>query len=606
MAESMRGLHRTHRCTEVSNANIGEKVTVMGWVQKRRNLGSLIFIDLRDRSGLLQLVFDEPEVGSEGFAKAETLRSEFVIAVTGTVKKRSAAVNENLKTGDIEVIAESIRILSESETPPFPIEENSQTKDDLRLRYRYLDLRRPDLQRNIMMKSKVSMLLRKFMEQEGFLEIETPILTKSTPEGARDYLVPSRVHPGSFYALPQSPQLFKQLLMCSGYDRYFQIARCFRDEDLRADRQPEFTQADMELSFVDVDDVIDVNERLLQYVFKEAIGVDVPIPIPRMSWQEAMDRFGSDKPDTRFGMELVNVSELVRECGFGVFTGALENGGSVRGINAKGQGGMPRKKIDKLVEFAKGYGAKGLAYLAVNEDGTYKSSFAKFMTEEELKALVEKMEGEPGDLLLFAADKNKVVWDVLGALRLELARELDLLDKNQYNFLWVTEFPLLEWSDEEGRFMAMHHPFTMPMEEDWDKIDSDPGAVRAKAYDIVLNGTELGGGSVRIHQNDIQEKMLEVLGFTKERAYEQFGFLLNAFKYGVPPHAGLAYGVDRMVMLMMQCDSIRDVIAFPKVKDASCLMTDAPNLVDDKQLEELGIAVDVKEKDTKNDKPEEQ
>lgn len=595
MAESMKGLHRTHRCTEVSNQNIGETVTVMGWVQKRRNLGSLIFIDLRDRSGLLQVVFDEPQVGSEGFEKAGNLRSEFVVAVTGVVQERSAAVNENLKTGDIEVIANDIRILSEAETPPFPIEENCQTKEELRLKYRYLDLRRPDLQRNIMMKSKVSMLLRNFMEKEGFLEIETPILMKSTPEGARDYLVPSRVHPGSFYALPQSPQLYKQLLMCSGYDRYFQIARCFRDEDLRADRQPEFTQADMELSFVDVDDVIDVNERLLAYVFKEAIGVDVPLPIPRMTWQEAMDRFGSDKPDTRFGMELVDVSETVAGCGFGVFTGALENGGSVRGINAKGQGAMPRKKIDKLVSFAKDYGAKGLAYLAVNEDGTYKSSFAKFMTEEELAALVEKMGGEPGDLLLFAADKNKVVWDVLGALRLELARQLELLDKNQYNFLWVTEFPLLEWSDEENRFMAMHHPFTMPMEEDWDKIDSDPGAVRAKAYDIVLNGTELGGGSVRIHQDDIQEKMLEVLGFTKEQAHEQFGFLLDAFKYGVPPHAGLAYGLDRMVMLMMQCDSIRDVIAFPKVKDASCLMSHAPSPVDEKQLEELGIEVSEQE-----------
>ena len=595
MAESMKGLHRTHRCTEVSNQNIGETVTVMGWVQKRRNLGSLIFIDLRDRSGLLQVVFDEPQVGSEGFEKAGNLRSEFVVAVTGVVQKRSAAVNESLKTGDIEVIANDIRILSEAETPPFPIEENCQTKEELRLKYRYLDLRRPDLQRNIMMKSKVSMLLRNFMEKEGFLEIETPILMKSTPEGARDYLVPSRVHPGSFYALPQSPQLYKQLLMCSGYDRYFQIARCFRDEDLRADRQPEFTQADMELSFVDVDDVIDVNERLLAYVFKEAIGVDVPLPIPRMTWQEAMDRFGSDKPDTRFGMELVDVSETVAGCGFGVFTGALENGGSVRGINAKGQGAMPRKKIDKLVSFAKDYGAKGLAYLAVNEDGTYKSSFAKFMTEEELAALVEKMGGEPGDLLLFAADKNKVVWDVLGALRLEIARQLELLDKNRYNFLWVTEFPLLEWSDEENRFMAMHHPFTMPMEEDWDKIDSDPGAVRAKAYDIVLNGTELGGGSVRIHQDDIQEKMLEVLGFTKEQAHEQFGFLLDAFKYGVPPHAGLAYGLDRMVMLMMQCDSIRDVIAFPKVKDASCLMSHAPSPVDEKQLEELGIEVSEQE-----------
>jgi len=591
MAESMKGLHRTHRCTEVSNQNIGETVTVMGWVQKRRNLGSLIFVDLRDRSGVLQLVFDEPQVGSEGFEKAGTLRNEFVVAVTGKVQKRSAAVNENLKTGDIEVIAEGFRILAEAETPPFPIEENCQTKEEVRLKYRYLDLRRPDIQRNLMMKSKVSMLLRNFMEKEGFLEIETPILMKSTPEGARDYLVPSRVHPGTFYALPQSPQLYKQLLMCSGYDRYFQIARCFRDEDLRADRQPEFTQADMELSFVDVDDVIDINERLLAYVFKEAIGVEVSLPISRMTWQEAMDRFGSDKPDTRFGMELVNVSEVVAGSGFGVFTGALENGGSVRGINAKGQGSMPRKKIDKLVEFAKSYGAKGLAYLAVNEDGTYKSSFAKFMTEEELKTLVEKMQGEPGDLLLFAADQNKVVWDVLGALRIQIAKELELLDKNQYNFLWVTEFPLLEWSEEEKRFMAMHHPFTMPMEEDWDKIDSDPGAVRAKAYDIVLNGTELGGGSVRIHQDDIQEKMLEVLGFTKEGAHEQFGFLLDAFKYGVPPHAGLAYGLDRIVMLMMKCDSIREVIAFPKVKDASCLMSNAPDYVDEKQLEELGIKI---------------
>ena len=591
MAESMKGLHRSHRCTEVSSANIGEKVTVMGWVQKRRNLGSLIFIDLRDRSGLLQIVFDEDSVGAEGFAKAGTLRSEYVVAIEGNVQKRSAAVNENLKTGDIEVIATSLRILSESQTPPFAIEENSQTKEDIRLKYRYLDLRRPDIQRNLMLKSRVLGLMRQFMANEGFLEIETPILCKSTPEGARDYLVPSRVHPGNFYALPQSPQLFKQLLMASGYDRYFQIARCFRDEDLRADRQPEFTQADMELSFVDIEDVLDVNERLLKYVFKEAIDVDIQLPLPRMPWQEAMDRFGSDKPDTRFGMELVDVSEVVKGCGFGVFTGALENSGSVRGINVEGQGAMPRKKIDKLVEHAKGCGAKGLAYLCINEDGTYKSSFAKFMTEDELKALVEKMNGKPGDLLLFAADKNKIVWNVLGALRLQLGEELGLMDENQYNFLWVTEFPLLEWSDEENRFMAMHHPFTMPMEEDWDKIDTDPGAVRAKAYDIVLNGTELGGGSVRIHQDDIQEKMFEVLGFTKERAHEQFGFLLDAFSYGVPPHAGLAYGVDRMIMHMVHADSIRDVIAFPKVKDASDLMSEAPGTVDEKQLEELGIQI---------------
>ena len=601
MAESMRGMKRSHRCTEVSAANIGQTVTVMGWVQKRRNLGSLIFIDLRDRSGILQIVFDENSVGADGFTKAGTLRSEFVIAVTGTVQKRSAAVNEALKTGDIEVIATDIRVLSESQTPPFQIEENSQTKDEIRLKYRYLDLRRPDIQRNLMMRSKVAYLMRDFMSKEGFLEIETPTLCKSTPEGARDYLVPSRVHPGSFYALPQSPQLFKQLLMVSGFDRYFQIARCYRDEDLRADRQPEFTQADMELSFVDIDDVIEVNERLLKYIFKEAIGVDVQIPLKRMPWQEAMDRFGSDKPDTRFGMELHDVSDVVKGCGFGVFTGALENGGSVRGINAEGQGAMPRKKIDKLVEFAKGYGAKGLAYLSITEDGTYKSSFAKFMTEEELSNLVQAMEGKPGDLLLFAADKNKIVWNVLGALRLELAKELDLLDPNQYNFLWVTEFPLLEWSDEENRFMAMHHPFTMPMEEDWNKIDSDPGSVRAKAYDIVLNGTELGGGSVRIHQDDIQEKMFEVLGFTKERAHEQFGFLLDAFQYGVPPHAGLAYGLDRLVMHMVHADSIRDVIAFPKVKDASDLMTNAPDVVDEKQLEELGIEVAPQEEEAKEE-----
>ncbi|MDY5648802.1 MAG: aspartate--tRNA ligase [Lachnospiraceae bacterium] len=595
MAESMRGMKRSHRCTEVSNANIGEIVTVMGWVQKRRNLGNLIFIDLRDRSGILQIVFDSKDVSEEGMEKAAALRSEFVVAVTGKVVRRAGAVNENLATGEIEVQAHELRILSESETPPFPIEENIQTRDEVRLKYRYLDLRRPNLQRNLMLRSKVATEVRKFMAEEGFLEIETPILIKSTPEGARDYLVPSRVHPGSFYALPQSPQLFKQLLMCSGYDRYFQIAKCFRDEDLRADRQPEFTQIDMELSFVDIDDVIDVNERLLARIFKEAIGVEVPLPIPRMTWQEAMDRFGSDKPDTRFGMELKDVSEIVKDCGFGVFTGALAAGGSVRGINAEGQGHMPRKKIDALVEFAKTYGAKGLAYLCINEDGSYKSSFAKFMTEDELHALVAAMEGKPGDLLLFAADKNKVVWDVLGALRLELAKSLGLLHKDEYKFMWITEFPLLEWSEEQNRYVAMHHPFTMPMEEDLDKLDTDPGAVRAKAYDITLNGTEIGGGSIRIHQNDIQSRMFEVLGFTKEQAQNQFGFLLDAFKYGVPPHAGLAYGLDRLIMLMAQEESIREVIAFPKVKDASCLMSGAPDAVDPKQLNELEIAVVKKE-----------
>ena len=597
MAESMMGLKRSHRCTELGTANIGQDVTVMGWVQKSRNKGGIIFVDLRDRSGILQIIFEESDCGTESFEKAEKLRSEFVVAVTGRVEARSGAVNENLATGAIEVRANSLRILSESETPPFPIEENSTTKEDLRLKYRYLDLRRPDMQRNLLLRSKVAILTRQFLAEEGFLEIETPTLIKSTPEGARDYLVPSRVHPGSFYALPQSPQLFKQLLMCSGYDRYFQLARCYRDEDLRADRQPEFTQIDMELSFVDVDDVIDVNERLLHKLFKEILGVEVPLPIQRMTWQEAMDRFGSDKPDLRFGMELKNVSDVVKDCEFVVFKNALENGGTVRGINAEGQGHMPRKKIDALVEFAKGYGAKGLAYVAIQEDGTLKSSFAKFMTDEQMAALVAAMDGKPGDLLLFAADKNKIVWDVLGSLRLEIARQLDLLKKDDYRFLWVTEFPLLEYSEEQDRFVAMHHPFTMPMDEDWHLIDSDPGAVRAKAYDIVLNGTEIGGGSVRIHQSDIQSKMFEVLGFTPEKAQDQFGFLLDAFKYGVPPHAGLAYGLDRVVMLMGGCDSIRDVIAFPKVKDASCLMTEAPTPVDPKQLEELGIEVSEQEEE---------
>ncbi|MBR5597288.1 MAG: aspartate--tRNA ligase [Lachnospiraceae bacterium] len=591
MAESMKGLKRTHRCTELSSANVGEVVTVMGWVQKQRNKGGIIFVDLRDRTGLLQIIFEESDIKAEGLEKAAKLRSEFVIAVVGRVEKRSGAVNKNLATGDIEIRATELRILSEAETPPFPIEADSKTKEELRLKYRYLDLRRPDLQGKMILRSKIAAKIRSFLTEEGFLEIETPILQKSTPEGARDYLVPSRVHPGSFYALPQSPQLFKQLLMCSGYDRYFQIAKCFRDEDLRADRQPEFTQVDMELSFVDVDDVIEVNERLIQYVCKEAIGLDVQLPIQRMTWQDAMDRYGSDKPDTRFGMELQNVSDVVAGCGFGVFTSALENGGSVRGINAKGQAEMPRKKIDALVEFAKGYGAKGLAYLAVLPDGSYKSSFAKFMTDEELKALVEAMQGEPGDLLLFAADKNKVVYNVLGALRLEVAAQMGIIDEDKFNFLWVTEFPLLEWDEEENRFTAMHHPFTMPMDEDLELLDTDPGKVRAKAYDIVLNGTELGGGSVRIFQSDVQEKMFECLGFSKEDAYNRFGFLLNAFKYGVPPHAGLAYGLDRLVMLLVKADSIREVIAFPKVKDASCLMTNAPDVVDDKQLEELQISV---------------
>ena len=595
MAESMQGLHRSHRCTEVSNKNIGESVTVMGWVQKRRNLGSLIFIDLRDRSGILQLVFNEND--GDVFEKAKELRNEYVIAVEGTVRKRDGAVNDSMATGDIEITASSLRILSESQTPPIHIDDDTNTREELRLKYRYLDLRKPKLQRNIKMRSDITTFIRKFMSQEGFIEIETPTLCKSTPEGARDYLVPSRVHPGEFYALPQSPQLYKQLLMCSGFDRYIQIARCYRDEDLRADRQPEFTQVDMELSFVDIDDVIDVNERLIHAMYKEILNVDIPIPFPRMTWQEAMDRFGSDKPDTRFGMELVDVTDVVKGCGFGVFTGAIENGGTVRGLNVKGQGSMPRKKIDKLVDSAKGNGAKGLAYLCINEDGTYKSSFAKLMTEEELDNLVKAMAGEPGDLLLFAADKNKIVWNVLGTLRLELAETLELIDKSKWNFLWVVEFPQFEWSDEQGRYLAMHHPFTMPMEEDIQYLDTDLGKVRAKAYDIVLNGTEIGGGSVRIHQADIQEKMFEALGFTKESAHEQFGFLLDAFEYGVPPHAGLAYGLDRLVMHMTGEDNIREVIAFPKVKDASCLMTSAPSPVDPKQLEELSIDIIEKEEE---------
>lgn len=585
----MTGLKRTHRCTEVSNQLVGEKVTVMGWVQKRRNLGSLIFVDLRDRSGLLQIIFDEETIGTEGFEKANKLRNEFVIAIVGTVEKRSGAVNTNLKTGDIEIKAEELRILSEAETPPIPVDANLKVKDEVRLKYRYLDLRRPNIQKNLMMRSNVTMLVRNFLAEEGFLEIETPMLTKSTPEGARDYLVPSRIHPGSFYALPQSPQLFKQLLMCSGYDRYFQIARCFRDEDLRADRQPEFTQIDMELSFVDIDDVIDVNERLLAKIFKETIGEEISLPIQRMTWQEAMDRFGSDKPDMRFGMELTDVTEVVKDCDFVVFKSAIEAGGTVRGINASGQGDLGRKKIDGFVKFSKDFGAKGLAYIQLKSDGTIKSSFAKFMKEEEMAALIDAMGGKPGDLLLFAADKNSVVYDVLGNLRLEIAKTYDMIPEGQFKFLWVTEFPLLEWNEDENRYTAMHHPFTMPMEEDLPYINSDPGRVRAKAYDIVLNGTELGGGSVRIFQDDIQEKMFECLGFTKEQAHERFGFLLDAFKYGVPPHAGLAYGLDRLIMLITGEESIRDVIAFPKVKDASCLMTEAPAPVDNVQLEELSI-----------------
>ena len=594
MAESMKGLKRTRRCAEFSSADIGDTVTVMGWVQKSRNKGGLVFTDVRDRSGILQVIFEEDICGSQVFEKAGRLRSEFCIAVVGRIRSRGKDVNKELATGDIEVEATDLRILSESDVLPFPIEAETKTREELRLKYRYLDLRRPPLQRNIALRSKLAISVRNYMAENGFLEIETPTFIKSTPEGARDYLVPSRVHQGEFYALPQSPQLLKQLLMVSGFDRYFQLARCYRDEDLRADRQPEFTQIDMELSFADIDDVIAVNEGLLKRIFKEVIDVDVELPIRRMTWQTAMDRYGSDKPDLRFGLEIEDVSSCVKDCGFSVFHDAVAEGGTVRGIRVPGQGHMPRKKIDALSEVAKYYGGKGIAYLCVGaaEDGSHKSSFTKFMSAEETEALIASMGGEKGDLLVFAAGKTELVRTVLGNVRLTLGKELGLIRQGDWKFVWITEFPLFEWSEEEGRFMAMHHPFTAPMEEDWQYIDSDPGRVRAKAYDIVLNGTELGGGSVRIHQADIQEKMLEKLGFTEERANEQFGFLLEAFKYGVPPHAGLAYGMDRVAMWMAGAESIRDVMAFPKLKDASDAMMGAPAKVEEAQLSELGIKVD--------------
>ena len=545
--------------------------------EKRRNLGSLLFIDLRDVSGIVQIMFDETKSDSAVFEKANSIRSEFVIAVTGTVVKRSGAVNKDLKTGEIEIEAESLRILSASDTPPFPIEPGIDTKEEIRLKNRTLDLRRSDIRDNIIMRSKVTTLIRQFLSEEGFLDIETPMLTKSTPEGARDYLVPSRVHPGEFYALPQSPQLFKQMLMCAGFDRYMQIARCFRDEDLRADRQPEFTQVDLEMSFVEADDVMDVTERLIAKIFNDILGVKVELPLKRMTWREAMDRFGSDKPDIRFGMELKDVSDIVKDMDFVVFNGpANTKGQSVRAINATGFGDMPRKQIDALVDFAKGYEAKGLAYIQIQPSGDIKCSFSKFLSEDKLNELIAALDGKPGDLLLFAADRDKIVFNVLGALRLELADRAGLRKQDDYKFLWVTEFPQFEWSDEEERFIAMHHPFTMPFDEDVDNLLGDKANVRAKAYDIVLNGIELGGGSVRIHQSDVQEKMFNALGISTEEANEKFGFLLDAFKYGVPPHAGLAIGLDRLIMLMSGSESIRDVIAFPKVKDASCLLTDAP------------------------------
>ena len=590
MAESIKGLKRTKRCAEFSESDIGKEVVVMGWVERSRNKGSLVFTDIRDRSGIIQIVFDEATCEKITFEKAKELKFEYVVAVKGVVQKRSD-INEKLATGTIEIIPNELRILSTSQVLPFPIEDEIPTREELRLEYRYLDLRRRPLQHNLMIRSKASILIRKFLADEGFIEIETPTFCKSTPEGARDYLVPSRISPGKFYALPQSPQLYKQLLMVSGMDRYFQLARCYRDEDLRADRQPEFTQVDMELSFVDIDDVIDVNSRLLKLLFKEICNYDIELPIKRMKWIDAMNQYGSDKPDTRFDLKLIDVSDVVKGSSFSVFSNALNDGGVVKGINVKGEAQMPRKKIDALTEYAKEYGAKGLAYLAINDDGTFKSSFAKFMSDDEIKKLIDAMGGEKGDLLLFAADKRKTVWAVLGALRLKIAAELNLIDENKYNFLWVTEFPLFEYSEEENRLVAMHHPFTMVMDEDIDDLFKNPEKCRAKAYDIVLNGTEIGGGSIRIHQPEIQERMFEILGFTKEKAHEQFGFLLDAFKYGVPPHGGLAYGLDRVVMLMTHAKSIREVIAFPKTKDASCLMVKTPSVVDEKQLKELGISV---------------
>lgn len=589
MLDNLKGFKRTHRCTEVSKNDIGSNVSLCGWVNKKRNYGSLLFVDLRDRTGLIQLVFDS-ETEQSLFEKAKELRSEFVIAVTGMVRKREGASNPDMETGEIEVTADSLRILSEAEVPPFNIFDAEKTKEDLRLKHRYLDLRRPELVNKLIMRNKIVNTARNYMQSQGFLEIETPILINSTPEGARDYLVPSRIHNGKFYALPQSPQLFKQLLMCAGYDRYFQVARCFRDEDLRADRQPEFTQIDMELSFVDMEDVIEVNEGLLKEIFKQ-INVEVQTPIKRMTYDEAMDRFGSDKPDTRFDMELVCADDAVKDCGFKAFTDVISKGGTVRGITVKNQAGMPRKKIDALVEMAKGYGASGLSYMAFLDDGGVKSSFAKFMSDDDILKLKICMKAENSDLILLAAGEKSFVLNLMGAIRLHLGKELKLIDESKFNFLWIVDFPLLEYSEEDKRYVAMHHPFTMPMDEDIPLLDTDPTKVRAKAYDIVLNGYEIGGGSVRIFDPDIQNKMFSMLGFTKEQAENRFGYLLSAFKYGVPPHAGLAYGLDRLIMLITGTDNIRDVIAFPKVKDASCMMTNAPSIVDETQLLELGIAI---------------
>jgi len=581
-------MKRTHRCGELTVADAGKEVVLMGWVQRRRDLGALIFVTLRDRSGIMQVVFNS-ETNPELHEKALQVKSEYVLAVRGTLALRSPeAVNPNMPTGELEVIAAELRILSRSETPPFHIEEDVKASEVLRLKYRYLDLRRPNLQRNLMLRHRVAKIARDYYDENGFYEIETPVLGRSTPEGARDYLVPSRVHPGKFYALPQSPQLFKQLLMVAGYDRYMQITKCFRDEDLRADRQPEFTQIDLEMSFVDVDDVIKVNEGFINRLFRELLDIDIPMPFKRLSYHEAMTRYGSDKPDTRFGMELIDLSDIVANSGFKVFSETIANGGSVRALNAKGGGSFSRKEIDALAEVVKTYKAKGLAWIVV-EEGGLKSPIAKFLSEEEINRILERTKAEKGDLLLLVADKDEIVYDSLGHLRLHLGEKLNLIDKNRYDVLWVTDFPLLEWDEEENRWVAKHHPFTSPMDEDIEYLDTDPARVRAKAYDIVINGYEVGGGSIRIHNQDLQRKMFNVIGFTDEQAKERFGFLLEAFKYGTPPHGGLAFGLDRLVMLLAKTDNIRDVIAFPKVQTAADLMTNAPDYVDDKQLEELYI-----------------
>ena len=595
MGEALGGLKRTMMCGEPREANIGSKITLMGWVQRNRKLGGLEFIDLRDRTGIMQIVFGE-EINAESFEKAKSVRPEYCIAVTGEVVKRQSP-NENMPTGMVELLCEEIKILSESDTPQIYIKENLDAAENIRLKYRYLDLRRPDMHRIFAIRSKTTKVIRDYLEENNFLDVETPVLGKSTAEGARDYLVPSRNFQRKFYALPQSPQLYKQLLMMSGFDRYYQIAKCFRDEDLRANRQPEFTQVDMELSFVEQDDVMALNEGLIARVFKEVIGVDVQLPIKRMTFKDAMEKYGSDKPDLRFGMEITNITEAVKDMDFVVFKSAIENGGSVRALCLKGGASLGRKPIDKLGEFVKTYRAKGLAWIQLKEDGV-KSSLAKFLTDDVTENIVKTMGAETGDAIFIVADKDSVVLQSLGALRLELAKQFDLIkDKNEFNFTWVTEFPFFEYSEEEERFKACHHPFTSPMDEDLEFVESDPARVRAKAYDLVLNGEELGGGSIRIHDSAVQERMLKALGFTEERAWESFGFLLQALKFGAPPHGGLAFGLDRMVMFLAGTEAIKDVIAFPKNQNAFCYLSEAPNVVDEKQIDELGLIITKKEEE---------